>query len=142
LCKAKGFKTSRRSQPGEYDAATQVFVLDTLGELAMFYACADLAFVGGSLVPGIGGHNVLEPAALGLPIITGEQVFNFAEVIELLHRKGAISFVSTPADLAGKVTELLSDANLRHAIGENAKQVVQENRGAIEKVMAILEKYL
>ena len=108
----------------------------------MFYACADVAFVGGSLLAGGGGHNMLEPASLGLPIITGEHVCNFAEVSELLHGRDAIRFVSTPAALAQQVIALLADANLRHALGENARQVVQENCGAIRMVMAALDRYL
>src|SRR5690606_12376008 len=71
-------------QPGEAD---QVFLGDSMGELMQFYACADLAFVGGSLIPG-GGHNYLEPAALGLPVLSGPHRFNFAEISQLLEQAG------------------------------------------------------
>ncbi len=142
LCRRRRLATARRSEPGECGPATRVFVLDTLGELARFYACSDVAFVGGSLVPDVGGHNLLEPAALGLPVISGEQPFNFAEASRLLHEAGALLFVSNPQELAREVSALLADAAKRRRMGEKAREVVLANRGATDRVMDILRTYI
>lgn len=137
-----GLHTSQRTNPDNYTAYTQVFVLDTLGELPMFYACSDVAFVGGSLVPAVGGHNMLEPASLALPVISGEYIFNFVEVGELLSEERALIFVSNPDELAEEVAKLLCDANLRHEFGERARQVVVQNQGATERVMQLIHSRL
>ena len=142
LCDKRDLNAVRRSQFETYDLTTQVFILDTLGELGMFYACADVAFVGGSLLPDIGGHNMLEPASLGIPVITGKYLFNFVEVSELLYAQNALVLVSDLNELAQRVVELLQDANLRHSIGERGKGVITENQGATERVMNIIGKYV
>ncbi len=83
LCQQRGFNVVRRSDQQPCDPETAVFLGDSMGELLLFYAAADLAFVGGSLVP-TGGHNVLEPALLGLPVLFGPHMFNFTEAGERL----------------------------------------------------------
>jgi 3-deoxy-D-manno-octulosonic-acid transferase len=94
-------------------------VVDTLGELMNFYAAADAAFVGGSLVP-IGGHNVLEPAALSVPIVVGGYTFNFAEIVaNLLEREALLQIVSGD-ELGPIITRLLADETLRTALGNAA----------------------
>ena len=120
---------------------TDVYLLDTLGELPLFYACADAAFVGGSLVPA-GGHNVLEAARLGVPLVTGAHTGNFAEIIGLFKAAGAIMTVNDATQLAAAVTRLLTDAELRRARGERGQRLVQDNRGALDSVMGILDSYL
>jgi 3-deoxy-D-manno-octulosonic-acid transferase len=114
--------------------APEIFLLDTLGELPVFYASADIAFVGGSLTPH-GGHNLLEPAALGLPLISGPHLFNFADAAERLADAGALRIVKDGGELAGVVLEMFNDANMRHAAGERAHRVYLENQGSADLVL-------
>jgi 3-deoxy-D-manno-octulosonic-acid transferase len=137
---AAGFGYVRRSQsqaPAQYD----VLLLDTLGELLDFYAAADVAFVGGSLVP-IGGHNLLEPAALGLPILTGPYNANSAQIAALLQSSGAAEVVKDAAALAAGVGELFTDPQRRARMGAAGSAVVAANRGAVRRVLALLEPFL
>ena len=120
---------------------TQVFLLDTLGELPPFYAAGDVAFVGGSLVP-IGGHNLLEPAALGLPIIAGPHNFNSADIAKLLIERGAVRIVPDAAGLAAAVGELLADPAKRAQMGAAGRKAVDQNRGAVGRLMAFIEPLL
>jgi 3-deoxy-D-manno-octulosonic-acid transferase len=112
----------------------EVLLLDTLGELMDFYAAADLAFVGGSLVP-VGGHNLLEPAALGLPVLSGPHQFSSPDVARLLADQRALQTVHNGAELASAVEALLADETLRRARGQAARGVVEANRGAVEHVL-------
>ncbi len=141
LCLRAGARTARRSRGVAEFAAVQVLVLDTLGELPLYYAASDIAFVGGSLVP-TGGHNMLEPASLGVPVITGPHVCNFSEISDQLKRSGAAWTVADSRELADTVCELLGDANLRHQAGESGKRLVEENRGGIDRLMHSLQPYL
>ncbi len=125
------------SPPSAAAAGAQIVLLDTLGELLDFYAAADVAFVGGSLVP-IGGHNLLEPAALGVAILTGPHTFNGAEVARLLTECGAARIVSGPEELASSLAALLEDAGLRADLGARARAVVEANRGALAKLLALI----
>jgi 3-deoxy-D-manno-octulosonic-acid transferase len=133
----------RRSEEAAPAAAADcaVLLLDTLGELLDFYAAADLAFVGGSLVP-IGGHNLLEPAALGVPILTGPSNFNSEEIARLLIARGAAEVVQDGAQLGTRVTALLGDAAARERMGEAGRASVDSNRGALEKLLALIEPLL
>ena len=138
LCQRRGLQVVRHSAgatPG--DAA--VYLLDTLGELPLFYASADVAFIGGSLVPA-GGHNVLEAAALGVPVISGEHNANFAEIIDLFKTEDAILIVADAAQLGAATLRLLQDAGLRRARGARARQLVRQRQGATDAVMALLER--
>ncbi len=142
LCRRRGLEVSRRSDTaGAVHRDTDVYLLDTLGELPRFYACADAAFVGGSLVPA-GGHNVLEAARLGVPLVSGAHTGNFAEIIGLFKAADAIMIVTDATQLAAAVTRLLTDAELRRACGERGQRLVQQNQGAIDSVMALLEGYV
>jgi 3-deoxy-D-manno-octulosonic-acid transferase len=141
LARRRGYATVLRSDGSVSASAAQVFVGDSMGELPLFYAACDVAFVGGSLVP-VGGHNLLEPAALGLPVLSGAWVFNFAEVTRLLEARGAARRVRDARELAGEVVALLGDAGLRHAMGLRGQAVVDENRGALGRLLAILAPYL
>ncbi len=141
LCRHRGYHTVLRSANVPCSADTGVFVGDTMGELPLFYAAADVAFVGGSLVH-TGGHNMLEPAALGIPVVTGPNVFNFTEISELLVESGACRKVESTAELEDTVTRWLLDANERHSVGERGRATIEKNRGALDKVLAIIGKYL
>ncbi|MFZ0551146.1 MAG: lipid IV(A) 3-deoxy-D-manno-octulosonic acid transferase [Steroidobacteraceae bacterium] len=140
----QGIAFARRSQssaPAVAAESPRVLLLDTLGELLYFYAAADVAFVGGSLAP-IGGHNLLEPAALGLPILTGPNNSNGADVARLLLECGAAKIVRNGAELGSRVTELLSDQTLRMEMGERGRAAVERNRGALQKLMHLVASLL
>jgi len=137
-----GVTFTRRSDgapaPGE---APAVLLLDSLGELLEFYAAADVAFVGGSLVP-VGGHNLLEPAALGVPILTGPHNFNGADVARLLIARGAAGIVHNPQELGARVSALLSDPKERERIGAQGRASVEGSRGALARLLALIEPLL
>ncbi|TLY58197.1 MAG: glycosyltransferase [Gammaproteobacteria bacterium] len=133
----------RRSQEFSRVAIDQAeaLLLDSLGELLEFYASADVAFVGGSLVP-IGGHNLLEPAALGVPILTGPHNFNSQDIARLLIARGAAEVVHGWQELADRVTALLADPDARARIGEQGRASVDGNRGALVKLLWLIEPLL
>ena len=122
-------------------AGCAVLLLDSLGELLGFYAAADVAFVGGSLVP-VGGHNLIEPAALGVPVLTGPHTFNSEEIARLLIARGAVEVVRDAAELGTRVSQLLADPQARARIGAVASASVDSNRGALEKLLALIEPLL
>ena len=131
----------RRSQPAARTRDLEVLLVDTLGELLDFYAMGDVAFVGGSLVP-IGGHNLLEPAALGVPVLTGPHNFNSADIAKILVESGAAMIVKDAAELGERVAALLSNPAERDRIGALGRASVEENRGALEKLMNLIDPLL
>lgn len=141
MIERQGFTLVKRSERRSCQPDTQVFLGDSMGELPMFFTAADLAFVGGSLVP-TGGHNPLEPAAAGVPVITGPHVFNFARIVELLVEEDAAVQVDTPDRLAETVVRWMRDASLRTCIGENGRRVVEQNRGALQRLTGLVEGLL
>ena len=124
LLKGSGMSFARRSQTGAaaLDPQCEILLLDSLGELLDFYAAADVAFVGGSLVP-VGGHNLLEPAALGVPMLTGPNTFNSADIARLLIARGAAEVVRDAAGLRARVSELLADPAARATHGRARARV-------------------
>lgn len=146
LLERAGVRFVRRSQragerAGAAAAAADVLLVDTLGELLDFYAAADVAFVGGSLVP-IGGHNLLEPAALGVPVLTGPDNSNSAEIAKLLTGSGAAEIVNDAGELGRRVAELLSDDGQRERMGALGRDSVDSNRGALGKLLGLIEPLL
>jgi 3-deoxy-D-manno-octulosonic-acid transferase len=127
---------SRTEQRPAGDAA--VFLCDTMGEVPLFYASSDVAFVAGSLVP-IGGHNLLEPAALGVPVVTGPHNFNSQDIADLFVGVGACRIVSGTAELGEVVDELLNDRKEAARLGRAGQQLLEENRGALERLLVLLE---
>jgi 3-deoxy-D-manno-octulosonic-acid transferase len=140
-CRAFGFRTATRSEEGGADPSCQCFVVDSMGELIEFYAAADVAFVGGSLVA-VGGHNLLEPAALERPVVVGPQTFNFAEVTEDLIVAGAVRRIEDSDELGPAVVRLLSRDVERRSMGEAARAVMERERGAVDRTMEIVERVL
>ncbi len=136
-----GFGMVRRSSGALPAADQQVLVGDTMGELVFLYACADLAFVGGSLVPN-GGHNYLEPAALGLPVLSGPHRFNFTEISELLEGAGALQVVADEGALAVAVQQWLQDSSARQRAGQAGQAVVADNQGALERLLQGIDRLL
>jgi 3-deoxy-D-manno-octulosonic-acid transferase len=141
LLTRRGCRFVRRSSGAPAQSETQVVLVDTVGELASFYACADVAFVGGSLVP-IGGHNLLEPAALGLPVLTGPSNSNGRDIADLLMRQGALIEAADAKELAVILSELFSDAPRRERIGAIARHAVAMNRGSVARLLQLIEPLL
>lgn len=141
LVRHRGYHPVLRSARVACTPDTEVFIGDSVGELTLFYAAADVAFVGGSLVHA-GGHNLLEPAAAGVPVVTGSNVQNFAGISELLVHAGACRLVESPAELEMAVLYWLQDPGARRLAGSKGREVVIFNRGALETVMRTVEKYL
>lgn len=140
LCLERNLKVIRRSQKQACPEDADVFLGDTMGELPLFYAASDVAFVGGSFVP-VGGHNLLEPAAVGLPVLTGPQLFNFVTISEMLvQAKGAV-IVQDENALKEHLASLLRNSALRHTQGKQAKMVVEENRGALDKLLKLVDGF-
>ncbi len=137
LLTAKGLHFARRSAHDPYTTQTQVLLGDSMGELGMYYAMADIAYVGGSLVP-VGGHNVLEPAMLGVATITGQHYHNFKDITLCLQKANALSVVNTVQELEQEVIELLLSPELRVQRGSNAIEVIDQNRGALQKLIGII----
>lgn len=139
LCEAKGLITVKRTAGNACLPETDVFLGDTMGEMGIFYAASDIAFVGGSFTP-IGGHNLLEPAALGLPILTGPHLHNFVYISEvLLAAKGAI-LVENEETLVNMLSGLLRDPKLCQALGDKALAVVKENKGALNRLLTLVNE--
>jgi 3-deoxy-D-manno-octulosonic-acid transferase len=132
---------TRRSSGVMPDGATQVVLVDTVGELATLYAAADVALVGGSLVP-IGGHNLLEPAALGLPVLTGPYHSNSKDIARLLLSQGAALEVADSRQLAAALTRLLADPAQSQRMGAVGRHIVESNRGSVARLLELIEPLL
>jgi 3-deoxy-D-manno-octulosonic-acid transferase len=141
LLDARGLAYVTRSSGVAPSAETTVLLVDTLGELSMLYGAADVAFVGGSLVP-IGGHNLLEPAAVGIPVLTGPSHSNGKEVALMLLQRGAVLEVEDAAQLERVLLRLLADAPERERIGTLAKDLIAVNRGSVNRLLYLVETCL
>jgi 3-deoxy-D-manno-octulosonic-acid transferase len=144
LIEASGLSWARRTEaPEPSDAEAEVILLDTIGELPSIYSLATVVFVGGSIVDR-GGHNVLEPAAHGVAVVTGAHTHNFHAIVDLLNEANAI--VQTPpfegaeaiANLTAVFERLLADAEWRSGLALRAKQIVDANQGAAERTMKLI----
>lgn len=118
-----------------------VFVIDTLGELMLFYACADVAFVGGSLQP-VGGHNLLEPAAVGTAIVTGPHLHNFSDIAEQLRGVDAVRIGADADAVAAELDALLADPDARARMVAAGRALVEQGRGALQRTMALIAEDL
>jgi 3-deoxy-D-manno-octulosonic-acid transferase len=138
----EGFTVSRRSNlPIDSEPRTDVVVLDTFGELAQVYQLATVVFVGGSLAD-FGGHNILEPAIFGKPIVFGPHMHNFREIAEAFLASGAALQVQNDRELEDALRNLVTDPARRAGLGAAAKALVEANRGAKDKTMAVLSELL
>jgi 3-deoxy-D-manno-octulosonic-acid transferase len=136
----QGFTAATRSEQG-WPTTEQAFVVDTLGELTRFYACAAVAFVGGSLQP-VGGHNLLEPAATRTAILTGPHLHNFADIARRLREADALRIVQEPRGLGPAVVELLEDAPRRQRMADNAYRLLEDGRGALQRTVDLISPSL
>lgn len=133
LCAPYGcVRRTAGSVVGERD---KVYLGDTMGELPLMLAAADVAFVGGSLVK-VGGHNLLEPAALGKPCLSGPAYFNFSDITRQLVAQGGAAVVADAAELGEQVSALLADESRRREMGEQARAVVLRNQGALVRTLS------
>ena len=134
LCQREGFATVRRSTSANVEANTAVLLGDTMGELLFLYALADSAFVGGSLVPN-GGHNLLEPAALAKPVISGPHLFNFLDIAAQLREAGALAEVDDAEGLAVEVQRLFELPRDAQRMAEAGLAVMRRNQGALQRLL-------
>lgn len=142
LIAGNNFTQQRRSLHAPVATQTQVLLGDTMGELLVLIGAAQVAFVGGSLIER-GGHNTLEPAAWGLPVLTGHSDFNFREISALLQQTGALVKLDTDAQaIATALLALFDDAAERERRGEAARHAVANNRGALDKLIAEIREVL
>ena len=138
LCRQEGLSTVRRTElPIEAEPRADAVILDTIGELAELYQIGTVVFVGGSLVPA-GGHNILEPAVFGKPIVFGPHMENFAEIADTFLANGAAVQVRSPRELDEAVVGLMGDPVRRARLGTAARALVEANRGAKDKTMAAI----
>jgi 3-deoxy-D-manno-octulosonic-acid transferase len=142
LVEAAGFRCLRRTalDPLAWRDG-EVLLLDTLGELSQLYALASVVFVGGSLVPA-GGHNILEPAVAGKPVVVGPHMENFQEIADQFRAEEAVVQVSSAGELAGAVSSLLLDEGRRSRIGGRARDLVARTRGAVARSASALAALL
>jgi len=131
-----GFKADLRSR---LRRGKEVVILDTIGELSKIYSIADISFVGGSLVP-FGGHNLLEPAAFGCPILFGPHVFNFQEIAFFLEKEKGGIVVKDASELYENIFLLIQDSSLRKRMGKASFSFIEKNRGAIDKVISLIKE--
>lgn len=139
LSREAGYRTARRS--GGVSGPVDILIGDTFGETGAYLKAADVAFVGGSLVP-LGGQNVLEPAALGVPAVTGPSTEHFAAATHLLETAGALERVADADALGHAVARLLGDADLRLARGTSARAATESARGPVLRVAELVEQLL
>ena len=137
LAKNAGFNLITRTSQKFCDNKTDIFLIDTLGELKLFYAAADIAFVGGSFVP-IGGHNVLEAAAVGVPVLFGLEMRNFAQIAEKMLVEQAAIQCENITELETAVIKLYTQPELRCDLITRAKNFVAQNQGATERIYHLL----
>ncbi|OUR83573.1 3-deoxy-D-manno-octulosonic acid transferase [Cycloclasticus sp. 46_120_T64] len=133
LCEKRGYSVTRRSEHRGTRVSSDVFLLDSLGELRLYYGTVDVAFVGGSLVP-TGGHNMLEPAALAVPILFGPYVHNFTDISQRLLEQQAAAQVADQQQLASQLIDLLRHSEKRDQMGSAGQRFVEQNKGAVENV--------
>ncbi len=119
----------------------EVFLCDTMGEVPVFYAASDIAFVAGSFAM-VGGHNLLEPAALGVPVITGPHNYNAQDIADLLIGEGGCRRVESASELAATVNELLEDPDGANRLGNRGREILDRNRGALERLLVLLDPLL
>lgn len=136
-----GFAVQRRSDNADIAADTSVWLGDSMGELFAYYGCAEVAFVGGSLLP-LGGQNLIEPASLGLPVLFGPSMFNFAEASQLALAAGAALQVADATALVSQVLSLLQDRARCQQMSMAAQTFTAAHRGASQRIVALLQAHL
>ncbi len=140
MCEQRGYRIERRSVRRDGAAAgTDILLGDTMGELLLLYAAADVAFIGGSLKP-LGGQNLLEALAVGTPVVFGPHMFNFSDISRMSRARGAARAIRDGDELAQAIGEWLADPAARRAAGAAGKKMVEENRGALERTRVLVRE--
>lgn len=135
----QGFTIVRRSQQTTDNENTAVYLTDTMGEMMLMFSVSDVACVAGSFVP-VGGHNMVEPAALNKPVITGPYLFNFAEITDSMLAAEGMLKVANADELAEAVLKFFENPGYREKTGRNAYQVVEKNRGALQRQVRVIDQ--
>lgn len=141
LISESGLSMARRSQPDSWDGSAQVLLGDTMGELMKAFNISDITWIGGSFAE-IGGHNPIEPAVLAKPVLTGPYIFNFNEIFGDLIAAGGAQMVQNEVELADRIVKLMQTRDTAHDMGQKALQVIERNRGALDKTVSVIEQYL
>ncbi|MCW8931925.1 MAG: lipid IV(A) 3-deoxy-D-manno-octulosonic acid transferase [Gammaproteobacteria bacterium] len=135
------YSVMKRSQMDNKPINTDILLGDSMGEMMSYFACSDVVFMGGTMVP-TGGHNIIEPAALGLPVVCGPHMFNFTAINELFLQYGASKQVADPESLINTLNVLLSDEKMANEMGKRAKALMEQNAGALNKMMSLISSHL
>ncbi|EPI4817971.1 lipid IV(A) 3-deoxy-D-manno-octulosonic acid transferase [Vibrio alginolyticus] len=134
LCQQQGFSTVRRTSTHAVETDTQVYLGDTMGEMLTLIGAADICFMGGSLIGDkVGGHNVLEPAALGVPIINGPSFFNFKEIVHEMKQNNLIKIVKNEDELARAIVALIKDVAAHERITSELAHFMLANSGSLQR---------
>ena len=141
LAAARGYKVGRRSENGAVPADTQVWIGDSMGEMFAYYAAADAAFVGGSLLD-YGSQNLIEPCAVGTPVLIGPSTFNFRDAAREALACGAAAAVGDAAELVAATAALLADGGRRDAMGAAGKAFAARHRGATDRTLELVERFI
>ncbi|MDF4305500.1 lipid IV(A) 3-deoxy-D-manno-octulosonic acid transferase [Vibrio parahaemolyticus] len=142
LCQHQGFKTVRRTSTHAVETNTQVYLGDTMGEMLVLIGAADICFMGGSLIGDkVGGHNVLEPTALGLPIINGPSYFNFKEIVETLVSTEALVLLHDSHHLGTTILNLLNSPLQCEQMGSHSNEFMKHNQGALSLTVSLLNEH-
>ena len=141
LARDTGLRTELRSEGSACSRQAQCFVIDAMGELLRYYACSDVAIIGGSFGP-VGGHNALEASALEKAVIVGPNTVNFTDITERLIRAGAVIRVRNAAELERQATALLFDPERRQAMGRAGLALVNDGKGALQHTLAVVDRLL
>ena len=141
LCQNTDLTVARRSNNETVTDDCQVLLADTMGELMALYGVGNVAFIGGSLVAN-GGHNMLEAAVWGLPILSGPSVFNFTEIAERFITAGAMKTTASTTEISAQLVTLFSDVDYAKKMGDAAAQLQNSNRGALDKLLTVVSRQL
>ncbi len=141
LIETTGLSVVSRTEGVACSPTTSVLLGDTMGEVPLFYAASDVAFVAGSLVP-IGGHNLLEPAAQALPIITGPHLFNAQDIADMFVEMQACVIVNDKDELALAVADLLENPEKASELGRKGRSLLEQNKGALARLLVLVEPLL
>ncbi|WP_375147327.1 lipid IV(A) 3-deoxy-D-manno-octulosonic acid transferase [Vibrio parahaemolyticus] len=138
LCKKQGFETVRRTEKQPAENTTQIYLGDTMGEMLVLIGAADICFMGGG--DKVGGHNVLEPAALGVPVITGPSYYNFQDLVDTMQREDCITLIYNARDLATSITLLMQGDYQHRRFRKYITKFVENNTGALKKTLRALKE--
>lgn len=140
LCKTQFISVRRTETEAEFDPEVQVYLGDTMGEMLVLMGAADICFMGGSLLGDkVGGHNMLEPAALGKPVLTGPSYYNFTDITEQLIKAEGLEVVTTAKTISKSISQAFNDKNVLHFKSQSARLVIDKNRGSLANTISAIE---